>query len=56
MEAQELELLAKLLSGRSVLALSVLIEGKPYVGQLPFALRSDCGALLVLRRELPSAP
>jgi putative heme iron utilization protein len=47
MEAADRELVEELLVGRRVLALSVLVDGRPFVGQLPFAVRPDFGALLV---------
>ena len=47
MEAADLELVEELLVGRRVLALSVLVDGRPFVGQLPFAVRPDFRALLV---------
>ena len=47
MEAADLELVQELLLERRVLALSVVIDGRPLVGQLPFAVRPDFGALLV---------
>ena len=47
MEEANRDLVRDLLADRRVLALSVLIEEKPFVGQLPFAARSDFGALFV---------
>ena len=47
MREQERELLDSLLTGRPVLALAVLVEGRPCVGQLPFAWWRERGSLLV---------
>jgi len=47
MEVEDRDLVGDLLVGRRVLALSVLVDGRPFVGQLPFAVRPDFGALLV---------
>ena len=47
MNPADSDLVRGLLSGRRVLALSVLVDGRPFVGQLPFAARPDFGALLI---------
>lgn len=47
MKETESDLVRDLLTKRRVLALSVLVDGRPFVGQLPFAVSSDFGALLV---------
>ena len=39
--------LRRILTGQRVLSLGVLVNGAPYVGMLPFALRPDFSALLV---------
>lgn len=41
------ELLRILLVERRVLALAVVVDGAPYVGQVPYALRADGGGLLI---------
>jgi putative heme iron utilization protein len=64
MRSEELELLRGLLSGQRMLSLGVLIDGKPYVGLLPFVTRPDFAALVIhassLARHskglLPEAP
>lgn len=45
-------LLVELLTGQRVLALGVLVEGAPYVGLLPFALKPDFGGALVHASKL----
>ena len=40
-------LLRDLLDGTRLLALGVLVEGRPYVGQVPFAVWPSRGSLLV---------
>ena len=47
MEKADSDLVGGLLARRRLLAVSVLVDGQPYVAQLPFAARSDLGALLV---------
>ena len=47
MRNEELELLHDLLTGRSMLSLEVLVDGRPYVGMLPFITRPDFGALII---------
>lgn len=45
-------LLKELLTGQHVLALGVLVEGAPYVGLLPFALKPDFGGAVVHASKL----
>ncbi len=47
MQAEAREILARLLTHQPVLALAVLIRGRPYVGQLPFAVWRERGSPLV---------
>lgn len=47
MKAEELNLLGRVLDRSPVLALGVIVEGRPYVGQLPFALWVDRSAFLI---------
>lgn len=47
MQAEELDLLRRLLEEQRMLSLGVLIDGKPYVGLLPFVTRPDFGALVI---------
>ena len=47
MRSEELDLLHDLLTGQSMLSLGVLVDGKPYVGLLPFVTRPDFGALVI---------
>lgn len=47
MKQSERDLVRDLLAKTRVLALSLLVDGEPFVGQLPFAARSDFGALFV---------
>ncbi len=47
MDDQERAILTAILTRQSVLSLAVTIEGAPSVGQLPFAIQPDFGALLV---------
>ncbi len=47
MEPADRLLLQSLLTERRVLSLGVLVEGAPYVAQMPFAMSSDFGSLLV---------
>jgi hypothetical protein len=51
MDDRDRNLLKELLAQR-VLALGVLVEGKPYAGLLPFAARPDFGALLIHASDL----
>jgi uncharacterized protein YhbP (UPF0306 family) len=46
-EPEDAALLRDLLSDRQVLSLGVLVEERPYVGMLPYAVREDFGALIV---------
>lgn len=46
MEADDRDLLRSLLDQR-VLALGVLVDGRPHVGQVPFAPRPDLSGLLI---------
>jgi hypothetical protein len=52
MEAANSALVRSLLVERRTVALGVLVDGKPYVGQLPFAPRADFGALFVHASQL----
>jgi putative heme iron utilization protein len=45
-------LLRELLTGQRVLALGVLVEGEPYVGLLPFALKPDFSCAVVHASKL----
>ncbi len=47
MRSEELRLLRDLLTGQRMLSLGVLIDGKPYVGLLPFVTRPDFQALVI---------
>jgi putative heme iron utilization protein len=47
MQLEEKRLVKDLLTKRRVLALSVLVDGAPYTGLLPFVVRPDFGAALV---------
>lgn len=47
MDSDIAELIASLLRRQTVLALGVVVEGKPVLGLTPFALRPDWGALFV---------
>jgi putative heme iron utilization protein len=47
MLSSQLDLLKELLSTRRVLALSVLVDGEPVIGLLPFAVMLNQGALVV---------
>jgi hypothetical protein len=47
MQSSQLGLLKELLSGPRVLALSVLVDGEPVIGLLPFAVMPDQSALVV---------
>jgi putative heme iron utilization protein len=47
MEAVDRDRLGRLLATQRVLALSVIVDQAPYVGQLPFALQDDWSALLI---------
>jgi putative heme iron utilization protein len=47
MRSEELELLHSLLTGQRMLSLGVLLDGKPYVGLLPFVTRPDFSALVI---------
>ena len=52
MKPDEEQLLRDLLAQQRVLALSVLVDGAPYVGMLPYAIRPDLGSLLVHASDL----
>ena len=52
MNPEEQRLLRDLLTQQRVLALSVLLDGAPYVGMLPYAIRPDLGSLLVHASDL----
>ena len=64
MDERDRDLLNELLAHQRVLALAVLVEGKPYAGLLPFVVLPDFSAVLVhasgLARHskglLPGAP
>ncbi len=45
--SEELELLRGLITGQRMLSLGVLVDGRPYVGLLPFVTRPDFGALVI---------
>ena len=47
MDNDDSQLLIRLLTRQTVLALGVLVEGKPFVGQVPFAVRGDFSGLLI---------
>ncbi|MDH3254752.1 MAG: hypothetical protein OEM62_07165 [Acidobacteriota bacterium] len=47
MDVADLDLVRNLLVRRRVLALSLLIDGEPFVSQLPFAVRADTASLLI---------
>lgn len=47
MTPEETALLRELLTTRRVLSVSVLLDGAPYTGLLPFAMQPDFGAALV---------
>ncbi len=47
MRSEELHLLHDLLTGQRMLSLGVLVDGKPYVGLLPFVTQPDFGALVI---------
>ena len=47
MQVADRDLVRGLLLARRVLALSVLVDGGPFVGQLPFAVRPDFSGLLI---------
>jgi len=47
MDEGERQLLRSLVVERRLLALGVLVDGAPYVGQVPFALTADGGGLLI---------
>ena len=47
MTPDQIDSLRSLLEQQRVLSLSVLVESRPYVGLLPYALRQDCGAALI---------
>ena len=47
MQPSQLNLLKELLTARRVLALSVLVDGEPVIGLLPFAVLPDYRALVV---------
>jgi putative heme iron utilization protein len=47
MTPEENALLKDLLNTRRVLSLSVLLDGEPYIGLLPFAIQPDFSAMLV---------
>jgi putative heme iron utilization protein len=52
MTADQIEDLRSLLARQRVLSLSVLVEGAPYIGLLPYALRPDFGAALIHASKL----
>ena len=45
--SEELELLRALLTGQRMLSLGVLVDGKPYVGLLPFITRPEFASLVI---------
>ena len=47
MKEDDLRLLHDLLTSQRVLALAVLVEGKPHVGLLPYALKDDFSAAII---------
>ena len=47
MDEGERQLLRSLLVERRLLALGVVVDGAPYVGQVPFALTADGASLLI---------
>jgi len=47
MKEEERDLLHELLGQQRILSLSVLIDEKPYVGMLPFAMRADFSGALI---------
>ena len=52
MEREHEAILAGLLTGERVLALSVLVDGRPYVGMLPFVAWPEREALLIQASDL----
>jgi len=52
MKAEDKEVLRALLTGVRVLSLGVLVDGKPYVGLLPFVVADDYGSVLVHASQL----
>lgn len=47
MQPEDQELLFELLTQQRVASVAVLVDDKPYVGMLPFAIRPDFGAALI---------
>ncbi len=47
MKPEQLRQLRQLIASQRVLALSVLVDGEPYVGLLPYAVAPDYGSFLV---------
>ena len=45
--SEELDLLHDLLTGQRMLSLGVLVDGKPYVGLLPFVTRPEFASLVI---------
>lgn len=52
MNDEERRLLRDLLTGQRVLSLSVLVDGEPHVGLLPYVVQPDLGAALVHASDL----
>ena len=52
MSKKDDDLLRELLTGQRVLALGVLVEGKPYVGLLPYAVNPDFSGAVVHASKL----
>lgn len=47
MQPEDQELLIELFTQQRVASVSVLVEDKPYLGMLPFVMRSDFGSALI---------
>jgi putative heme iron utilization protein len=47
MKSEQVQQLRQLIASRRILALSVIVDGEPYVGLLPYALAADYGSVLV---------
>ncbi len=52
MDDRDRELLREVLARQRVLSLSVVVEGRPYAGLLPFVVRPDFSAALVHASDL----
>ena len=52
MKTEDLQTLRNLLTESRVLSLGVLIDGRPYVGLLPFVISSDYGSAVIHASQL----